>query len=309
MNHAKSDRYYPGTSGIRRRITRSGLASILAIICNLAVAANVLAGGSQYYPAYCYDYNLSNLPYVSTAGINSPQYTPYWYAQIKTNGYTTEGIKGIISTAGGPYTFDNINEHLDGYVVEHENSQINRWSQVGWGIGQFEDCSFNTKVRTSVEVYIEIFDDSSSSCTVGTVMAAPANASYDTRYYAQVGSLHRYQIYFEVPGSGNIQDLGWGDFSSLTNQALAVGEALSASSTQQPPWPLCPVLGQTSSNHWNYFGQQASQATFAAELELYNNGSWSDWTSSVPTTTTATAPYQLQFISSYSEFKNGGGQE
>ena len=184
-----------------------------------------------------------------------------------------------------------------------------RWIQVGWHIGQIQDCWNNSNASNVLDVYIEIYDDSSNPCTIGLVTGAPSIASYDTRYYAQVGSLYRYHIYFEVPGSNNIQDLGWGDYHSHTNEAVAAGEAL-ADAGSGPPWPMCPELGQIESNHWNYFGQQASQPTFAAELQLYNsNGSWSDWTSSTPTTVRQTPPYQIQLISSYSEFKNGGGQE
>jgi hypothetical protein len=182
---------------------------------------------------------------------------------------------------------------------------------VGWHIGQIQDCSTppNSSPSNVLDVYIEIYDDSSAPCTIGLVTGAPSIASYDTRYYAQVGTLYRYHIYFEVPGSNNIQDLGWGDYYNRTQEAVAAGEAFVESATHQAPWPNCPELGQIESNHWNYFGQQASQSTFAAELQLYSNGSWSDWTSSVATTVRQTPPYQVQLISNYSEFKNGGGQE
>lgn len=308
MNQAKSGHSDPRASGVRRLITRSGLASILAIICTVAMAANTLANNGL--EAYCYD-STANRNYISTAGLNPQAFSPFWYASIQTSNYATEGIKGNISTAGGPYTFNNTYEHVDGYLAANEHVE-HRWIQVGWHIGELENCQGGSGPRNGLEVYIEIFDDSvypSSPCTIAIVTAAPSIASYDTRYYSQVGTLYRYQIYFEVPGSGNIQDLGWGDYTYLVSVETAAGEALADSSTHQAPWPMCPVLGDISSNHWNYFGQQASQSTFAAELQLYNNGSWSDWTSSIATRQTATPPYQRQFISSYTEFKNGGGQE
>jgi hypothetical protein len=241
--------------------------------------------------------------------VNPPKPSPYWYAQIETSGYTLQGIKGNISTAGRPYTFDNANQHVVAYLSANEQI-LGKWIQTGWHIGQISTCS-GDQTRNSIEVYIEIFDDTSNDCTIGTIMLAPSIASYDTRYYATVsdpeGTRYRYHIYFEVPGSGNIQDLGWGDYTYRLSSETAAGEAYALKTGSS--WPMCPVLGQIESNYWNYFGQQASQSTFASQLELYNNGSWSPWTSSVPTTTIATLPYKVQSISNYTQFKNGGGQE
>lgn len=303
MNFMRSDSRRPWTCSIRRRLTRSMLVTVLATICALAFMPNVLANLNA---TYCLD-STTGKTYLSHAGLNPSMPSPFWYAQIATANYTLEGIKGNISTAGSPYTFDNTHEHIDAYVGDREQSSAMRWIQTGWFIGEIEYCDGSIHPFSSINVYIEIFDDTSNSCTAGAITAAPSIASYDARYYAHVGSQYQYQIYFEVPGSGNIQDLGWGDYNSLTSRAIASGEAYATSATGDTP--LCPVLGQTESGHWNYFGQQASQSTFAAELALYNNGSWSDWTSSVATTVTADAPYQIQSISNYTQFKNGGGQE
>ena len=289
------------------RLSRVTLASVLATIVNLALCSAVLAS-SPNGATYCMDVRTGIL-YPSALGRNANTYFPYWYSQIRTNNFSTEGAKGNLSTAGYPYTWDDVNQHIDVYLSANENTSQMRWVQVGWNLGQLDECGNEVSNNPPV-VYVEIFDDSSNPCYVAVQQAAPSNASYDARYYATVGGQYEYHVFFEVPGSNNIQYLAYGDFNSLYTDETAAGEALAPDTGSS--WPNCPVLGQTTVGDWNYLGQQASSPTFAAELQLYNNGSWADW--AVPTTTTVNAPYQLQPVSNfgggnYSEFKNGGGQE
>jgi hypothetical protein len=117
-------------------------------------------------------------------------------------------------------------------------------------------------------------------------------------------------VYFEVPGSGNIQNLAFGDFHDANTSEVAGGEAFTGGGVE----PYCPVLGQTNTGHWNYDGEPASLSTFASNMNLYKNGSWYLWTTSVaPTNTYVNAPYQLVQVSNfgagnYYEWKSGGPQ-
>jgi len=194
VNFMRSDSRRPWTCSIRRRLTRSMLVTVLATICALAFMPNVLANLNA---TYCLD-STTGKTYLSHAGLNPSMPSPFWYAQIATANYTLEGIKGNISTAGSPYTFDNTHEHIDAYVGDREQSSAMRWIQTGWFIGEIEYCDGSIHPFSSINVYIEIFDDTSNSCTAGAITAAPSIASYDARYYAHVGSQYQYQIYFEV---------------------------------------------------------------------------------------------------------------
>jgi hypothetical protein len=168
---------------------------------------------------------------------------------------------------------------------------------------------------SSPQVEVEIYDDSASPCFMSTFGSAPSNASYDARLYTTLGNgLHRYDVYYEVPGSGNIQVLAYGDFHDSYTSEVAAGEAFDGGPNSDGSNPYCPVLGQTNIGDWNYDGAPASQGTFASNMNLYNNGSWYTWTSGVaPTTPYVNAPYQLNPISNfgagnYSEWESGGPQ-
>lgn len=180
-------------------------------------------------------------------------------------------------------------------------------------------------------VEVELYDDTSpqsngANCLLATFGAAPSNASYDARFYSTLSNgLHRYEVYFEVPGSGTIQNLAFADFTDQLTTEEAAGEAhpVVTSSTT----PSCPVLGQTNFGEWNVDGQAASQTTFASNMQLYYNGAWVNWTSTTAHPTfgyiwppngadingwgDSMNPYQIQAISNwaagdYTEWESGG---
>lgn len=211
--------------------------------------------------------------------------------------YTTQGGKGNISTGGNPNLESGY--HVLSWLTAMENSadcpnslkQISPtpgcWIQVGWEIGTSQNVKFacnpqQTINASSAEVEVEIYDDSSAPCLLGTFGAAPSNASYDARYYTQAGAFYQYNAYFEVPGSNNIQVLAFADFNSENTAEVATSEM------RDDPNSLtgtCPVLGHQALGEWNQFGQQASQPTFASQMQLYQNGAWIDWTSTSPHST------------------------
>lgn len=135
--------------------------------------------------------------------------------------------------------------------------------------------------RSAPAVYVEMYDDSTSPCLTGSWGTAPSIASYDERYTTHLSDGHyRYDVYYEVPGSGNIQNLAWGEYKDLHTIEAAAAEA-------EPDGGLspeyCPVVGQATKNLWNVDGEPASQSTFASYMNLYT-GSWQNWTTSVAPT-------------------------
>lgn len=179
-------------------------------------------------------------------------------------------------------------------------------------------------------VEVELYDDTSpqsngANCLLATFGAAPSNASYDARFYSTLSNgLHRYEVYFEVPGSGTIQNLAFADFADMDTAEEAAGEAHPVVTSGTP---FCPTLGQTTIGEWNVDGQAASQATFASNMQLYT-GSWVNWTTAVvptygylwpPNGTDVNGwggsmnPYRIQAISNwaagdYTEWESGGPQ-
>lgn len=311
---------------------RRGLVGLVAISANLILCVTVvLAGPPQTFP--CLDAN-NNDVYSNTiydGGI------PYWFTQVYTANekcgtynarylcpevYQTEGGKGNISTAGNPYTWDNTSQHVLQWITAREssadctNSSQTCWLQTGWAVGTSGNACGGSGISTGTtpQVYVEIYDDSTAPCYVATYGNAPANASYDGRFDTTLSNgLHRYEVFFEVPGSGNIQTLGWGDFHDLDTAELAASEAW-ANPASPGDTPYCPVVGQTNISEWNYFGQPATKSTFASSMNLYTSSGWQNWTNSVaPTMMLADAPYQLQPVSNFkagnfTEWKTGGPQ-
>lgn len=342
---------------MRRRLIRF----LVAISASLVVIS--MASPSVY--ADCVDaYNHHTYCSSELGCVNAS--VDYFYAQVATqNGscywkknpltldyasycpyvYQTQGGKTNLSTGGNPYTYTNV-DHVAAYIQSLEQGNVNSttgcqtggqtqaygcWVQVGWTDGYgttAPGCSNQTTVQTNstVDVFVEIYDDSSAPCLLGTFGAAPSNASYDARFYTTLSNgLHRYQVYFEVPGSGNIQNLAYADFRDLTTAETVTGEA----KDQLIPGagtPDCPVLAQTIVGDWDVAGQPASQATFASYMNLYT-GSWQNWTTSVAPHTqgyiwplngadkngvgSSSNPYQYQAISNwsagdYTEWEFGG---
>jgi hypothetical protein len=150
------------------------------------------------------------------------------------------------------------------------------WIQVGWITGQDATCTGSGTTGTAIDVFVEIFDDSGSPCLEGNFGAATSDASYDARYYSLVGSLHRYQAYYQPNNSSTIQVLAYGDFTDQKTAELAWGEVRAPTDVTAPH---CPVLGQNTIGNWNFVGNTASNS-FASEVQLYT-GSWADWTTSV----------------------------
>ena len=297
------------------RVALSGAGTAVALILTTSVAFASPAGS-------CYDpYNKITYP---DSGV-----TDYWYTQVATQSAActregcpivedTEGGKGNLSTGGQPFNFDNSTQHVIEWITAQEETQhctngirgAGCWVQVGWQVGHSEAaCGGQFVNASSPEVYVEIYDDSSSPCFMSTFGSAPSNASYDARLYTTLSNgLHRYEVYFEVPGSGNIQVLAYGDFHDPNTAEIASGEAFVGTDGAS-----CPVLGQTIADDWNYDGAPASQGTFASYMNLYQNGSWHTWTTSVaPTFKHVDPPYQLNpisnFVDDFSEWESGGPQ-
>jgi hypothetical protein len=288
-----------------------GTAAVFALNATIVLAASTnckSADGNSY-------------PSSSIAG--------YWYDQVQTGNpspnysFNTEGGKANITTWGNPSTFDHNIQHVLVQVSSYEKpSHCNAisqgykgcWIQTGWITGQIPTCTGNTSSGTTIDVYVEIIDDTgSTACLEGTFGTATSDASYDARYYSLVGSLHRYQAYYQPNNSSTIQVLAYGDFNDLTTAEIIGGEVRAPhSEVKTDPPPLCPVLGQNHVGDWNVVGNTASNS-FASQVQLYT-GSWANWTTSVsganPTTTTVNAPYVLQEISNFttdfSQWENGG---
>lgn len=196
--------------------------------------------------------------------------------------------------------------------------------QIDWEVGYSHTpggCPPQQINVTSPTVEVELYDDSSAPCLLTTFGAAPSNASYDGRYYAYSSGFYQYNVYFEVPGSNNIQWLAYADFNTENTAEVGSGEAHEDDNSNSG---YCPVLGQTPSGYWNQVGQQASKPTFASEMQLYKNGSWVDWTTAVaptygyiwppnPVPSSDTNPYQIQAVSNwgagnFTQWKTGGPQ-
>lgn len=189
--------------------------------------------------------------------------------------YSTQGIKGNISTQGAPSLGSNA-QHVLEWLADQEhfadcpNAAPGGPSpfcavQVGWEDGVSTGCNGQINTNGAADVEVEIYDDTTSPCTIFFYGAAPLNASYDARYSAMVGNLHRYTVYYEVPGSNNIQVLGWGDYNDLLLTAVAALEAHTVTTAD-----YCPTAGNTAQGLWNYHGEPASQSTFANSMNLCN---------------------------------------
>lgn len=208
--------------------------------------------------------------------------------------YVTEGGKGNLTTGGKPSVFGTV-DHAGEWLMSQEkesscsfrnSSQPGCWVEVGWEIGYSESaCGTNygtVTSRSTPAVYVEMYDDSSSPCLTGSWGNAPANASYDARYTEKLSDgRYRYDVYFEVPGSGNIQNLAWGEYN--VPQTLEVAAAEVADDPNVTP-NYCPVLGQATNNLWNVDGEPSSLSTFASYMNLYYNGGWQNWTTLIAPT-------------------------
>lgn len=335
-------------------VTKASLAACIAILLALAITA----------PAYadCYDPNNSNVQWCGDyTGCGSQAFDDTYYAEVATqsgqcywyiNGQhvtpacpfvynKTQGAKGNISTGGNPYVFDaNAGQHVLQWITARENTADctseprtganGCWVQVGWEVGLSKTPSPGCTPTQTIEpssptVEVELYDDSSAPCLLTTFGAAPSNASYDGRYYAYSGGYYQYNVYFEVPGSNNIQWLAYADFNTEDTAEIASAEAHEDNYSSSG---YCPVVGQTPSGYWNQIGQQASQQTFASHMQLYQNGSWVDWTTAVAPTYgyiwppnghdymgrgASTNPYQIQAVSNwgagnFTQWETGGPQ-
>lgn len=293
-------------------LVRVGLACVVGTAAVFALNATIVLAASTN----CIGADGHSHPSSSEAG--------YWYTQVQTGSsaasytYNTQGGKANLTTWGNPSTNDPSVQHVLVALGSLEQTNPNHckaiakgypgcWIQVGWITGQDATCTGSGTTGTAIDVFVEIFDDSGSPCLEGNFGAATSDASYDARYYSLVGSLHRYQAYYQPNNSSTIQVLAYGDFTDQKTAELAWGEVRAPTDVTAPH---CPVLGQNTIGNWNFVGNTASNS-FASEVQLYT-GSWADWTTSVanPTTTTVNAPYILQptsnFTTDFSRWMNGG---
>lgn len=240
----------------------------------------------------------------------APNSQGYWYASINTPAFATQGEKANISTGGNPHVYDGSNQHIAVYVSSQESSTncsffsgAGCWAQTGWNLGRLDECGNVVNVTTPT-VYTELYDDSGpqSVCYVGTYGAAPSYAAYDSRYTSNIGNLHRYDIYYEAPNSGNIENLAYGEYNSQTTEAVAAGEVFSPIDSS-----YCPVLGDSTHGYWNQVGSTGG-GTFATYLNLYV-GYWTPWTTNFNTNEFTQLPYLLNMQSSYTQFQVSGGQQ
>jgi len=196
---------------------------------------------------------------------------------------------------------------------------------VGWGAepGGAGCGPDPTPINTygTVKVYVEIYDDSSSPCLLITPTEVPAsggNASYDARYYStEANGLNVYEVYYEVPGSNNIQNLAYAELKAYSTAEIAAGEA-SYDTDVAGSNDTCPTLGLANQNLWNHMGQTVPN-TFAGPLNLYQGGQWKNWTTSVAQTyggyslPSGGNPYLINQVSNWSagdyiQFEFGGPQ-
>jgi hypothetical protein len=217
-----------------------------------------------------------------------------------------------------------ISSQEDSNHCEDEVGAGGCWVQVGWQLGHHgtpNNCGGTTNTST-IQVEVEIFDNSSAPCFNSLFGAPPSNASYDERYYSTLpNGLYRYQVYYEAPGSGNIQNLAYGDFNCKTMAEIAAVEAQPWTVTQGVI-PNCPIVSQIPNGRYIKFGQPAQQSTFADYMSLYT-GSWHYWTTAVAPTQgylwppdqgglhDPSNPYQIMAISNwgagdYKQWKTGG---
>jgi len=285
-------RHYVSNSRAARTkipLVRFSVASVVEVILIIAAAS----------PAYadCTDgnNNTNYCAYYNGCGSGTPN-TDTFFAQVATqNGscvwnrtarpwkgtcpyvYSTQGAKGNISTEGNPFIYSQHEHVLEWITAEERSSDCTTsmqtgagcWVQVGWEVGYSTSCGGTIDTGGNRWVEVEIYDDSSAPCFLSTFGTAPTNASYDARYYTHLpNGLYRYQVYFEVPGSGNIQNLAYGDLKDQYTAELAAGEAHPYPEVPGA-LPYCPVLGQTPSGNWNFHGEPASQPTFASNMQLY----------------------------------------
>lgn len=252
----------------------------------------------------------------------------YWYDQVQTGPcsgttycYSTQGGKANLTTWGNPSTNDNAVQHVLVALGSKEQNSPQHckaiakgydgcWIQTGWITGTWGSCNpfpNNTQTITTIDVYVEIFDDSSAPCLEGDFGITTSDASYDARYYSLVGSLHRYEAYYQPNNSSTIQVLAYGDYTDQTTAEIVGGEVLAPTYITSPH---CPVLGQNTIGNWNFVGYSGSNS-FASQVQLYT-GSWANWTTSVAPHTTpyVNAPYTYlaitNFTTDFSRWMNGG---
>lgn len=101
--------------------------------------------------------------------------------------YTTEGAKASLTDWGNPSTNDNIAQHVLVHLssVEqdaHCNAKITYgylgcWIQTGWITGQIGKCPSGAGTTgNAIDVYVEIFDDTTAPCLEGT-FGTPTSSS------------------------------------------------------------------------------------------------------------------------------------
>lgn len=329
-------------------ILRLGIAGMAAFVLVIMSSPAAFADCLDLYNnrTYCSDYSgcgsTSDLFYSRVVTQNGPCTWPVGGGgMICPYLYTTQGGKTNLSSAGLPISYTNM-DHIAGWISSYEEPDhgctdqakaMACWVQVGWALGFGQEppgCSPPGTVDTNgtVDVFVEIYDDSTTPCFLTLVQAAPANggnASYDARYYTTLpNGQSRYEVYYEVPGSGNIQNLAYGDLNSFNTVEMVSGEV--QDTKVAPSNPSCPVMGQTLVGDWNVVGQTASQTTFAGPMNLYQGGVWKNWTSAVVQTSgyiwppngrdhtghgASSNPYQFQWLSNasggdYTEWEFGG---
>lgn len=286
---------------VRVREWHPGILSRFGIACLTCIALAVMMSGAAY--ADCIDtYNgQTYCGHTGGCGVDNG----YFWAQVATQSapcatgfggivnchlvYNTLGGEGNISANGGSQVW-SASDHALAWLSSYEDPNhctfsVGCWVQVGWQLGHHgtpNNCGGTTNSST-IQVEVEIFDDSSAPCFNQTFGAPPSNASYDARYDSTLpNGLHRYQVYYEAPGSGNIQNLAYADFKSQTTAEVAAIEA--------QPWtvtsgvvPNCPIVSKIPSGQYVVFGQPARYPSFADYMSLYT-GSWQHWTTAIQPT-------------------------
>ena len=264
----------------------------------------------------------------------APGQPGYYFAQVATGScgdpsclnYTfAEGVKGNISDTGNPYVYDTSNQNVNEWIAAFENTSDHGCAfggtccvnfvaggqcsiQVGWQIGASPgptnlagNCQYISTGETP-SVYVEIFDDSASPCTRLAFFPMPpsGNAGFDTRFYStEPNGLHVYQVFYQNAPNTSYQDLAYGEYVDQHTAIIGAAEVYSPIDGER-----CPVLGNISQGQWNYHGLPAN--LFAENMQLWT-GYWQPWTPGLVTTVTSTIkPYQLQTVSSYTEWMSGG---
>ena len=281
-------------------------------------------------------YNLNHV-YKGDRYLNDTD-SAHWYQRVQTSSDRTlpwrqpgvkfqmKGIKGNISYDGYEMLAYANNGHVEELMTAFEDptkcTQGGCWLLVGWRLGTAASQGTCGSATGYVpRVFVEIFDDTNQPCYTHGYFDAPSNASYDTRYYATVTDIfngqpvtrYRYQVYYETPGSNNIQVLAYGD---LVQMQTAQTAGLEVSVPAATPANTCNFA--SGPNTSNYHGLYVAN-TFAEQMQLYNGSGWVDWTNTVVATTVYATnysptlgtdnPYDLTVDSawpSFTKFHTGG---